>query len=283
MAGPGLRFAEHSLVPAFLRPILLAAASFACLAHVARAQPQEDDATRVVAARTSFSEGVALADGGHWVEAVEHFRHALALHDSSTIAFNLGVALSHEGHPVEASELFRRVLRDEASDAALRSDADAALVVAQAEMAWAQVSYAGPTAGLTLAVDGTPASIALLGTSLPLDPGVHHFLVARDETVIGGGTLAVRAGEHARLELTLLGEQVTPHASPIVLDPARVADDATHEQDRAPDDQTGLFVGLGVGGGLVIVTLIVVLAVVLVPSSDATPYAGSLGIVDVGR
>jgi tetratricopeptide (TPR) repeat protein len=244
---------------------------------------QEVDATSAAAARALFTEGVSLADGGRWADAVVRFRQALALRDSSVIAYNLGVALTHLGQPVEATELFRRVIRSSSTDDAVRADATASLATAEPQIAWVEVSYAAPTEGLTLRVDGHERPIALLGTSIPLDPGAHEILVLRGEDVAGRGAIELAAGAHAALALEIV-------ALPVESPPPEVTVEAPPEPSLPPieapppaSDDSGLWIGLGVGGGVVLVAAAVVLVVVLVPSPEASPFSGSLGTVEIGR
>ncbi|HMI90773.1 MAG TPA: hypothetical protein VK509_05385, partial [Polyangiales bacterium] len=69
----------------------------------APARAQSEDASRAASARALFEEGVTFADQGHWDEASDRFRRALALRDSAVIAYNLASALQETGHLVEAS------------------------------------------------------------------------------------------------------------------------------------------------------------------------------------
>ena len=254
------------------------------LAPATRAQAQDAEATSA-AARRLFNQGVELADHEQWPAAVVRFRHALTLRESSVILFNLAVALGHEGHPVEAAELFRRVIRSPSSDAALREEATRALAVVEPRIAWADVSFAASSAGLTLAVDGADRSIALLGGSLPLDPGSHEITLAHAGHVVARAGLTVAPGAHATLRLEVIAgsedelarpeHDRAPSVSPELAVALSTAD--------APRDDTTLWIGLGVGGGIVLVAGVIVLAVVLVPPSEPNPYSGGLGTVEVGR
>lgn len=252
------------------------------LAHVGVARAQGTDATSATVARALFAEGVALADAGRWEDAVARFRRALALRDSSVIAYNLGVALTHEGHPVEAAEIFRRVIRSDATDDPLRADATASLATTEPQIAWATISYPASTDGLTLHVGGHERPIALLGSSMPLDPGPHEITLTRsDGVVVGRGQLTVAAGPNDGLTLTVVE---APSQEPTGAEEA--AFDVTHIVQPVappPSDDTGIWIGVGIGGGVVLVAAAIVLVVVLVPPSEAAPYSGSLGTVEIGR
>jgi hypothetical protein len=241
--------------------------TLAWLAHSSPCVAQESDATAATAARALFTEGVSLADEGHWSDAVTRFRRALELRPSSVIAFNLGVALAHDGHPVEAAEIFRQVIRSDATGAALRADAAASLAEAEPLIAWAEVTYAAPSEGLVLRVEGIERPIALLGGRIPLDPGTHEITVTRaDGAVVGRGSVTVDAGGTAEVPLAVIDvPQAEPEAEVVIapiLDPALAL--------PPPRDDTALFIGLGIGGGVVLVAAIV-LVVVLVPPGEAAP------------
>jgi hypothetical protein len=252
------------------------AASLALLLSVPAAA-QGTDATAASAARALFTEGVSLADDGHWSEAIARFRRALALRDSSVIAFNLGVALAHDGHPVEAAEIFRRVIRSDTTDAALRADATAALAEAEPDIAWANLSYAGRTEGLTLTVAGVERPVALVGARVPLDAGTHEITLTRaDGAVVGRGSVTVEAGATTDVALAVID---APIESSDEIDVTHIVVPVA----PPPSDDTGLWVGVGVGAGVVLAVAAIVLVVVLVPPSEPAPFAGSLGTVEIGR
>lgn len=112
-------------------------------------------------ARVLFEEGVAFADEGQWSLAVTRFRAALAAHPSSVIEFNLGLALTHTNQSIEAIEVLERVAHRDGVDAALRTEAMAAVTTQRLQVAEVDVTYACSTEGLTLHVDGAPRPLAL--------------------------------------------------------------------------------------------------------------------------
>ncbi len=242
---------------------------------------QEADATAVLAARALFNEGVALTDGGDWAQGAERFRRALSLRDSPVIAFNLGVALGHLGQPVEASELFRRILRSEALDPTLRASATAELAATEPQIAWLTVTYAARTEGLQLVVDGAERPLALVGTSIPLDPGTHTLTLRRGEHVVGEGAAELAPGAREELALRVI-EVPLPEPELPQLEAPAPAPLTILPQEQARGDDPAPWIGLGIAGAVVVAGAIV-LAVVLVPPGEPSPYAGSLGTVEIGR
>jgi len=242
---------------------------------------QDADPTAALAARALFSEGVALTDRGDWAQGAERFRRALALRDSPVIVFNLGVALGHLGQPVEASELFRRVLRSTPLDAALRASATAELAAAEPQIAWLTVTYAAPTDGLHLVVDGVERPVALVGTSMPLDPGTHALALRRGEYVVGEGAAELAPGEREELALRVI-DVLLPEPEPLEVAAPEPAPVTILPPVQPQGDDPAPWIGLGIGGA-VVVAGVIVLVVVLVPPGEPSPYAGSLGTVEIGR
>lgn len=255
-------------------------AAFA-LALVLAPRARAQDASDSVAARALFQEGVELSDAGSWPEAIDRFRRALALRDSAVIAYNLGVALAHEGHPVEAAERFRRVVRDDEADEALRAEARSALEAAESTIAWVVTTWDGNPEGATLRVDGAERPIALFGTGIPVDPGAHEVMLVREGNEIAIGSFDIAAGERATLALTTLEVPVVAPAP--VDDVETLADPSAGPTDTGGGSDPAPFIAIGVGAGVLVIAGAIVLAVVLSPQPEATPFSGSLGTVELGR
>lgn len=222
-------------------------------------------------ARVLFSEGVALADAGQWPLAVTRFRAALAEHPSSVIEFNLGLALSHTSQLMEAIEVLERVASRAGVDAALRTEAEDALSLLRLQIAEVDVSYAGPTEGLTLRVDGFTRPLADMQATMRFDPGAHTVTLDRGSVTVARGTLRLARGAHTRLVL----EDIT--ARPPRVEPVPRPTTTTSRDD------TDLWLGLGIGGGVLVTIGAVTLAIVLTSASSPSPFSGSLGTVEINR
>lgn len=265
----------------------------------ARAQAASDS----VAARALFQDGLELVDAGSWPEAIDRFRRAIALRDSAVIAYNLGVALAHERHPVEAAERFRRVVRDDEIEESVRNDARAALVVAEAAMAWVVTTWDGDTSGLGLRVDAQARPIEIFGAPLPLDPGVHEVTLVRGDGEVAIGSISVVEGERAVLALETLAVVVRIPA-PVDDGEGEDADADGDDGDDGDDDGGGAppvlstalspsggdaesdptpWIVVGVGAGVLVIAGMIVLAIVVAPAPEATPYTGSFGLVSLGQ
>jgi len=174
---------------------LLLACAALCAPARAQAQAQSEDATKAASARALFEEGVSLADQGHWEEAADRFRRALALRDSAVIAYNLASALQETGKLVEASELLRRVRNDAAADAELHASASNALVEVEKRIGKLTVHVSGQQSGDQVRLDERELVAAELDVALPIDPGAHVVRVQRGEQVVAEQGVNVADGQ----------------------------------------------------------------------------------------
>ncbi len=232
-------------------------------------------------ARVLFSEGVALADAGQWPLAVTRFRAALAEHPSSVIEFNLGLALSHTSQLMEAIEVLERVASRAGVDAALRTEAEDALSLLRLQIAEVDVSYAGPTEGLTLVVDGFTRPLADMQATMRFDPGAHTVTLDRGSVTVARGTLRLARGAHARLVLEDISAR-PPRVEPVPR-PTTTTLPRAHDPEPTSRDDTDLWLGLGIGGGVLVTIGAVTLAIVLTSASSPSPFSGSLGTVEIDR
>jgi hypothetical protein len=225
------------------------------------------------AARGLFEEGVAFADEAQWPLAVARFRAALAAHPSNVIEFNLGLALTHTNQSIEAIEVLERVADRAGVDPVLRAEASAAAASERLQIAEVEVTYAGSTEGVTLRVDGVRRPIAQLHETMRFQPGTHTILLERAGEPIARNTLRLTRGGHTRVVLEDTRASSSRPALPRLIEPAS----SPRESD------TNLWLGLGIGGGVLVTIGAVTLAVVLTSSSSPSPYGGSLGTVEINR
>lgn len=243
----------------------------------------QDDATRAAAARAMFGEGVAAADAEDWGVAVERFERARALRASPTIALNLAIALGHVGRVVEAVELLRAASRDPAASEAVRASAAQTLPELEPRVAWVRLTVRGAS-DATLQVDGRALPAELLGEAVPLDPGAHRFAAMRGADEVAFITVTVAEGERAAAELSV--PELAPEPTPIEpVAPIEPVDEELPIEPPPPPPSSGpdpLALGLGIGGGVIVVGGVLTLVLVLALPSQASPFVGNAGRIEVG-
>lgn len=159
--------------------------SLGLLLHAAPLQAQVTDSQRA-AARDLFKEGDALQRSGKLAEALDKFQRAQAVFDAPTNLLRIAECEAALGRLVESAEAFRAVLRAQlppGSPPAFQAAVDQARAeLAQVEprvpklVVEVQVQ-AGKVEKLQLQIDGQNVAAALVGASLPLDPGTHKVSV----------------------------------------------------------------------------------------------------------
>jgi hypothetical protein len=265
--------------------LLLLVCLFPGLAHA-----QDGSATSATAARALFGEGVAAADAEDWATAAERFGRALSLRPSPTIALNLGVALEHLGRLVEAAEVFRGVARDGAASVDVRASATESLAALEPRIAWVRLSVEGPLEGVRFSVDERSLAAALVGTSVPLDPGPHRFVASREDLEVASVSLSLAEGGREEAHLSIPARVEPPVEEIVVVDetpaaraPVDEAPAAPLEIPLPPSGPDPLALGLGIGGGVLVVGGVVALVLVFALPSANMPFTGNAGLVEVGR
>jgi hypothetical protein len=157
--------------------------SFGLLLHAAPLRAQVTDSQRA-AARDLFKEGDLLQRSGKLVEALDKFQRAQAVFDAPTNLLRIAECEAALGRLVESAEAFRAVLRAPLP-AGSAPAFQAAVDQARAELAQVEprvpklvVDVQPPKVDkLQLQIDGQNVAAALVGASLPLDPGTHRVSV----------------------------------------------------------------------------------------------------------
>ena len=138
---------------------------------VAHAAPTEERL-----ARAKFDEGIALSDGGRWVEALEAFRESDRLKPAVSVRFNIAATLRALGRYVEAKDVAQKILEDADKlqpKPKLRAQAQALIDEVSAKIGRVSLSVVPRQARVE--VDGTP--VEQPGKPLEVDPGRHVFVV----------------------------------------------------------------------------------------------------------
>jgi hypothetical protein len=194
-----------------LRAALLGLLVLCCSARAA-AQANESDPGRDASARSLFEEGVKFAEQSQWENAVDRFRRALSLRNSSVITYNLATALIERGKLVEASELLRKVEQDEKVDASMKQSAQKQRAALADRIGRIAVVVHGKQPGDVVRLDDAELLDAQLGVDIPIDPGSHQLRIARGADTLDQQSVEVAPGGGAQVTLVAPAE-LAPEAA----------------------------------------------------------------------
>jgi hypothetical protein len=183
-----MRALPHSAVLTTLRRgRRLALATTGLLVALAGSPParaQVNDAERA-AARELFKEGDELQRGGKFTEALDKFQRAERVYSAPTNVLHIAECQAALGQLVESAESYRVAIRTPlaaGSPQAFQTAIDQAkgeLVQLEPRVPKLVVQVAPATAtSVQMQIDGQTVSAALVGVSIPLDPGVHKVRVS---------------------------------------------------------------------------------------------------------
>lgn len=188
-------------------------------------QAQVSESQRA-AARDLFKEGDALQRSGKIVEALDKFQRAQAVFDAPTNLVRIAECEAALGRLVESSEAYRSVLRVQLP-AGSPPAFQAAVDQARAELAQVEprvprlVIEVQPAKiqGIELQIDGQNVPAALVGASMPLDPGSHRVLVSAPGYASAEQQVVLKEQEAKTLSLTLKAAPGAPPGSPAMPPP----------------------------------------------------------------
>lgn len=230
----------------------------------ARAQGETD---RAAIARTLFQEGVELARGERYTDAVDRFRRAYELRPAPAIAFNLASALTHLGELVEAAEILHRVQRAPEVTGDLRAAVDVQLEAITPRIGRLRIRLDGDARDVRVELDDEELSAAVLGIEVPTDPGLHVARAVRGGDEVARGQTQIAEGASGEILLTI-PERAAEIAIAMPTEPVR--DAPVSEQG----DDTWIWVGLGIGiavAGAAAITAVVLLQ----PGASPEPIMGN--------
>jgi hypothetical protein len=262
-----------------------AIAAAAVILHVGSAAAQDTSVRGAAAARALFREGVDCADRADWPCAVDRFSRAYGLRASPVIGSNYGRALIEVGRLVEGTELLRQVARDESAATRLRTEARAAADAVAPRIGTVTVHVAGSREGVELRMDGHDWPLSLIDASTPIDPGDHTLEARRGGEVVASATVHVGEGGAGEVSIDVPSPP-EPEPIPAAVDLEEEAEervDTSLAEARPQGGDDGVAIGLGVTAGVLVAGAAVVLTVFLLPPSEAAPFAGTLGTVELGR
>ncbi len=250
-------------IPTWVRGTIATAVLVAVFAIGASASAQ-DDPERSALARSLFQEGVELARTERFEEAADRFRRAYEIRQAPAIAFNLASALARLGRVVESSEVLQQVLRAPDVTADLRAAAELQLSELAPRLARVTVRTTGDLDDVRLQLDERDLPAAAIGVAVPIDPGAHVARALRDDREIAREELEVAEGQSVELTLAIPARSAPAEALRVDPDPAPMG-------GAPPSDDSGIWIGVGVGIAAVVIAGVVVSAVLL--SAPGAPAA----------
>jgi hypothetical protein len=176
-------------------------------APTSRAENAED---REVQRTELYREAMRDAGGGHWAEAKERLRAALAIRSSPKVLFSLAQTEEQLGQLASAQGDYARALEA----AAVEGKAD---VVQSAELAQRALFPRVPHLRVTVAAAGGGAGSATLdeqpialGTAVAVDPGEHKLVVRAPGLRTATVSMRVSEGQQVELPVTLEVDRGAP-------------------------------------------------------------------------
>lgn len=205
----------------------------------------------VLRAREAFLRGMEFAGEQRFEDARREFVHSYALSGSPVALFNLASTLRSLERHREAAEALERLLADAGLEASVRAQAEPMYAEVAARVG--RLRLRGALDGATCRVDlEPPRRLEGEASTVIVEPGPHELVVERHGAEPFTWTGRVGAGEALDLRVEL--------------------EPTSRERDRpaAPDD-SGLWVGVGVSLGAVLVLVAIVVGVVLDAEAQLGP------------
>ncbi len=233
-------------------------------------------------ARQLSSDAVAAARAGDWERAADLFQQAYDLAPRPLALYNLASAQRNIGRLVDADENFRRFLRETAPGEHddFRAEAVAAREVLATQIAYAQVSVENMANDDVVRLDGVALTAALLGRSIPIDPGEHLGEVVRGDSVVASESITVDPGDTVQLNLVARPVAVDPEIVAEQAEQANATNAAIQQQVDEGDDDGGVHPAVWVTIAVVVAAGLAVGGYFLFREDDPDPFQGSVGTID---
>lgn len=172
----------------------------------------EPSASEISVARRLFEEARVAEDAGHWRDAAEKFRSAIAIKDTPGMRFHLARCEEEQGALVEALVEYDRAR--ELIDAGVKAaDVEKLLAGARervrAKVALLTLKLPKDVQNVSVELDGQALSRTVVGQPMPINPGKHKLsavAVGRSKFV---SDLDLGTGEVRQLVVELPPEPIT--------------------------------------------------------------------------
>jgi hypothetical protein len=176
----------------------------------------ESDTERATA-RALAEQGFKAVNEQRWADAVDLFKRAESLVHAPAHLLYLGRAYTHVGKLVEAHEALTKLTRETlpatAPGASVRAQQDGSKELAGLEgrIPTLDISVKPAAPGLAVKIDDTVIPPAMIGTSIPIDPGNHTVGAAADGFAPASRTVQIAEGSHGSVALELKALPPRPH------------------------------------------------------------------------
>ena len=204
-----------------------------------------NDPADVNTARKLFTEGATLAQAGSWLEAIERYEDALALHHAPIILYSLGVAYENLDKYAEALTAYRGFLNApmQPGGEAYLEPAKEAVAELDKMVAFLELSI-DPVPGLVVTIDDRPVPDEALRHARLVNPGKRRVVASAPGYLDAVRTATIAQGETVRIALSL---EVAPDPDP---DPTASSSTALPTVAVTLLAAGGVMLGVGVGVGV---------------------------------
>ncbi|MCA9622350.1 MAG: hypothetical protein KC731_25170 [Myxococcales bacterium] len=201
-----------------LFPLLVALATLAppALAQDEEEPPAAKEATpeELAAARALFVEGKALETEGKWDEALARFETVAKVKMTPQVRFHIALCHENVGRWVDAVNGFELAEQEARAAGDLARDvfenAPKRAEALRKRVAHVTIRVEGEVRTSKLFIDDKEVSLALAGTTIPIDPGDHVLQVRRGDEVIESRDLSFAEAESQEVELEIHDPQPPP-------------------------------------------------------------------------
>jgi hypothetical protein len=177
----------------------------------------------LAAARALFTEGIELEKAGQWEEALAKFEKVAAVKMTPQVRFHIALCHEHLGRLVDAVNGFE-LAEQEARAAGQRArdvleNAPKRAAALRDRVAHVVLHVDGQVRTSKIYIDSKEVALALVDTSIPVDPGDHVIEVRRDSEVTFTEELSFDEAQTRELNLEINDPEPPPPPPPPTPDP----------------------------------------------------------------
>lgn len=187
------------------------------------------------AAAALFQAGRELVEKGDWAAGCKKLEASLALYQSASTVLNIARCHEHDGKLASAWSAYTRALvlnretPGEERRKALAAIAEKGVTSLEPRLPKLRIVMRVAPAGLRLTSDGQEVPLALLGTTIPVDPGEREIVAEAPGYHPERRRVTVTEGATERVEIALM-----PSAPAVHEDPERPVKERPHEASGPP-------------------------------------------------